>query len=356
MATRSFRPDRRVRPSVSRDGLAPELGIAVGTVVATAVIHWGILLRVDQKPPLILFAVTAVALTFWRGLGPGVLASSVGTAIGSSLFVSSPHQFPELKTAIPLDTLLWFAGSLFSCWLIYKLKSEREDVEVAQDRKNDALAFVSHELRQPLSNIKLAATILEKDASPDTRTRVVGLIRRSATRLARVVDDLADVTLLEASAIRINRTETRLQDVLVAALETVRPAIEHREQLLTVHIPDDAPIVVSGDSLRLQQVFSNVVGNASKYSPEGGEISLTCHVEDSRAVVVVRDTGVGVRAEMLDAIFAPFVREPGHSGDGLGIGLALARNLLTQHGGTIAAHSDGPGQGSTFTIELPVLT
>ena len=129
MAMRPIRPQRRVRRSVSRDGLAPELGIAAATVAATAIVHWGFLMRVDQKPPLILFAATAVALTFWRGLGPGMVASSVGTAIGSSLFVVAPTAYPGLKTAVPLESVLWFSGSLFCCWLIYRLKSESEDVE-----------------------------------------------------------------------------------------------------------------------------------------------------------------------------------------------------------------------------------
>jgi signal transduction histidine kinase len=235
------------------------------------------------------------------------------------------------------------------------LRSEREDLDAARDRRNDALAFVSHELRQPLSNIHLAASILEKNASEDTRLRAVTLIRRSATRLGRMVDDLADVTLLHASAIRINRSDTPLQEVLFSAVESSRPVIEQRQQLLTTDIPLDPPLLVSGDSLRLQQVFSNVLGNASKYSPEGAEISLTCREENGRGIVVVRDTGVGIRADMLETIFAPFVREPGRGSDGLGIGLALARTLVGQHGGNITASSNGPGQGSTFTIELPLL-
>ena len=170
-----------------------------------------------------------------------------------------------------------------------------------------------------------------------------------------MVDDLADVTVLEASAIRIDPTETPLADALLAAIDAARPAMDQRQQLLTVDIQADTPLVVSGDSLRLQQVFLNVLGNASKYSPENAEITVSCREDDGRAIVTVRDTGVGVRREMLDAIFAPFVREPGRGADGLGIGLTLARNLLTLHGGSIAAHSEGPGHGSTFTIELPLL-
>ena len=152
------------------------------------------------------------------------------------------------------------------------------------------------------------------------------------------------------------RRRVRLQDSILAAIDAARPAIEHRQQFLDIDVSPDVPLWVNGDARRLEQVFGNLLSNACKYSPEGAEISIASRVERGRAVVVVRDSGVGIRSDMLEAIFDPFVRDATGGAEGLGVGLALARNLVTQHGGQITAHSDGPGRGSTFVVELPLLT
>jgi signal transduction histidine kinase len=354
MSAHLARSPRQVRLSVSRADVGPELGIAVGTVALTAVLHWIFLLRFGEKPPLVLFAATAAALTFWRGLGPGMLASSLGTAVGSSLFIAPFEDFAH-KGSIPVETILLFAGSMFSCWLIYRLKADQEDAAGVEARRNDALAFVSHELRQPLSNIQLAAAILEREQSDETRSRATKLILRSASRLGKVIDDLADVTRLQASAIRVDSTVLRLQDTILAAVEATGPDIERRQQSLDIDVPLDPPLWVNGDAVRLQQVFGNLLSNACKYSPDGAELSISSREERGRAVIVVRDTGIGVSRDMLELIFEPFVRESRGGAEGLGIGLTLARNLVTQHGGQITAQSEGPGRGSTFVVELPLV-
>jgi signal transduction histidine kinase len=344
-----------IRPSVSRRDLVPELGIAAAAVSVTAAIHWALVLRLGQQP-LFLFSVTAALLTFWRGLGPGMLASSLGSSLGSSLHALSFHEAGHPGGSVPfLETYLMFAGSTFTCWLIYKLRVDQEDARAVQGRRHDALASVSHELRQPLSSIQLAAAILNKDASEATRERAARLILRSATRLGRLIDELADVTRLEADAIRVERTALCLQDSIRAAADGVRPSIEQRQQYLLIDVGLDPPLWISGDAMRLEQVFGNLLSNASKYSPDGAEISVTARAERGRAVVVVRDTGLGIRREMLEAIFDPFVRDSTAGGDGLGIGLTLVRSLVKEHGGHVAVHSDGPGRGSTFTIELPLV-
>lgn len=348
---RTRRP--RVRPSVSRRDLIPELGIAAGAVGLTTVIHLVIVLRLGENP-LFLFAATAAALTFWRGLGPGMLASSLGSAIGSSLYALPFPGSTRHPGNVPIETVLLFAASMSTCWLIYRLRVDQEDAQSVQDRRNDALAFVSHELRQPLSNITLAADILERDPSEETRRHVAKLILRSATRLGSVIDDLADVTRLQADAIKIDVMPLCLQDVILAATDGARPAIERKQQLLRMDVPRDPPLWVSGDAIRLEQVFANLLSNACKYSPEGAEISISCRQEEGQAIVTVRDTGVGIHRDMLEAIFDPFVRESSAVAEGLGIGLTLVRDLVKRHGGRIKARSDGPGRGSTFAIELPL--
>ena len=349
MSARSARSPRRPRPSVTRLDLVPELGVASGTVALTAAVHWALIPVLGEKPPLVLFAAMAAALTFWRGLGPGMLGSTLGTAVGSSLFIK-PFGSPALE----FETLLLFSGSMFICWLIYRLKVDQETTEQLRQRRDDALAFVSHELRHPLANIQLAASMLQRDRSDATRDRASTLIARSAARLGRVVEDLVDISRLQGDAMRVQFADVVLQDVLAATVDAAAPGIAHRQQFLDVDLPDEPKLRVRGDSVRLQQVFGNLLSNASRYSPEGAEISVSARAVGDRAVVSVRDTGVGIKTDMLDRIFDPFVRESGGVAEGLGIGLTLARTVVHRHDGQISAHSDGPGRGSTFTVELPL--
>jgi len=214
---------------------------------------------------------------------------------------------------------------------------------------------VSHELRHPLATVQLAAAMLERDRSEETRARAAKLILSSAARLGRVVDDLVDVTRLQREELRINCAVLCLQDPILAAVDAASPAIAQRQQCLEAVVVSTPPLWVNGDEGRLQQVFENLLSNASRYSPEGAEITVTLRQEGTAAVVTVRDTGLGIGQDMLERIFDPFVRENGSIAEGLGIGLTLVRSLVSQHGGHITASSDGPGRGSTFTIELPLV-
>jgi signal transduction histidine kinase len=345
---------RRVRPSVSRSDLIPEIGISTGTVVLMIGIHWLMIPYLGAKPPLVLITVAAAAMTFWRGLGPGLVTSTVGSAVGSSLFLSPVHQLASIDGSVPVETFVLFAGSLFTCWLIFRLKSDNEDIEVVEVRRTDALAFVAHELRNPLFNIQMAASMLERDPSEETR-RATRLIVSSAGRLGNVIDDLADVIRLQANGISITPIDVCLQDVLMTAAEAAGPSIQQRRQNLEVDAPMNPPLFIKGDAVRLEQVFGNLLSNACNYSPEGADITVSCREENGRALVVVRDTGIGIKRDMLERIFDPFVRVNGGGPDGLGIGLTLVRNLVAQHHGRITANSDGVGRGSTFVVDLPLL-
>jgi len=322
--------------------------------------HWMMLPYLGAKPPLVLITVAAAAMTFWRGLGPGLVTSTVGSAVGSSLFLAPVNanitgvNSAGLSGNVPFETFVLFAGSLFTCYLIFRLKSNNEDIEVVEVRRSDALAFVAHELRNPLFNIQMAASMLEREPSEDTR-KATRLIVSSAARLGNVIDDLADVIRLQANGISITPADVCLQDVLIAAAEIVRPSVQQRCQNLEVNAPLNPPLFIKGDTVRLEQVFGNLLSNASNYSPEGADIAIACREESGRAIVTVRDTGVGIKRDMLERIFDPFVRVNGGGADGLGIGLTLVRNLVAQHGGHITAHSEGPGRGSTFIVDLPLL-
>lgn len=338
---------------MTRRDLVPDLGVAAGTVALTAAAHVAMLPWLGDRPPLILFAVMAAALTTWRGLGPGMLATSLGTPVGSLLI--QPMGTPGGPITMPIESSLMFGGSLFICWLIYRVRAEHEEVDAVRGQKDSALAFVSHELRQPLANVHLAAAMLERDGSEETRDRAAKLIYRSAVRLTQVVDDLSDVTRLQGGGLRIEPRVMRLQDALLAAAEACAPGIAQKQQYLQMDARPEQPLWISGDASRLQQVFGNLLTNASRYSPEGAEISIGLREEGGRAVVTVRDTGIGIRQDMLERVFDPFVRESHAASEGLGIGLALVRNLVATHGGTVTAFSDGPGRGSTFVVELPLV-
>jgi signal transduction histidine kinase len=354
MSVQLTRSRRRSRTSVTRRDLVPDLGVAAGSVALAVALHWLLVRALGDNPPLIVFAATAAGLTFWRGLGPGILASALGSTVGGTLFLQPVGQLAAASGGLPVGSSLLFAESLFVCWLIYRLKDENESAVEVHARRDDALAFVSHELRHPLSNIQLAASMLQRDRSDQTRDRATQLIARSATRLGRVIDDLIDVTRLKADAITVEPTDVVLQDVIVAAVEATSPAIANRQQFLDVDLSLIPQLRIQGDAVRLQQVFGNLLSNASRYSPEGAEISVSARAEEGQAVVVVRDTGVGIRREMLDRIFEPFVREANGTTEGLGIGLTLARTVVERHGGRVMADSDGPGRGSAFSVVLPM--
>jgi signal transduction histidine kinase len=352
------RTKRRTPPSITEHDLVPDLGLAALTVTVVVGVHWLLLKWVVETPPVVLFTAVAAALTSWRGAGPGLLTSALGTTIGSFLCLDPDGRAAMAGQAGTLYSgmVVPFGGSLFVCWVIYRLRASQEVAEEGQHRRDHALAFVAHELRHPLSTIQLAAAMLQRDRSEATRDRAAVLITRSATRLTRVVEDLVDVTRLRAQAISLRTEPVSLADVLGVVIETARPVVSARQQVLTATIDAPDHLQVEGDPDRLQQVFGNLLSNASRYSPEGAEITVSARTSGNTVVVTVHDTGVGIDDHMLERIFEPFVRDSARTSEGLGIGLALARSLVTRHGGTITADSEGPGRGSTFTVTLPRLS
>jgi len=343
---------RRPRASLTRSDLVPDLGVVVGIVAVTALVQMVIWPWVGERMPLLLSIAVAAALTSWRGFGSGILASSLGTTVGSTLFIQ-PLASLNHADHVSADTLLMFASSMFLCWLIYRLKTEHEITTATHDERNNAFHFVAHELRSPVATVHLAASMLQRDKSEETRDRATKLILASATRLGRIVDDLVDVARVQANVLRIETARLRLQDTLNAAVDAAALIFEQKQQRLSAEIAE-TPMWIDGDGGRLQQVFANLLSNASRYSPEGAEISVSAQRAGDRALIVIRDTGEGIRTDMLERIFEPFVRESDNGADGLGLGLTLVRRLVEQHGGHIRAESSGPGRGSSFIVQLPL--
>jgi PAS domain S-box-containing protein len=231
-----------------------------------------------------------------------------------------------------------------------------ETLREADRRKNEFLATLGHELRNPLAPIRTAIGLL--------RTRVVGdpvivrcrdVLDRQVTQMARLLDDLLDVARLSRGKLGLQRSRVLLDTVLDAAIETSLPLIEQRRQQLTVQ-RSEQPIALDADAARLTQVFGNLLNNAAKYSPEHAQIRLSVELHDETVVIRVRDTGHGIAPEMLSNVFELFTQATDgrvHAPGGLGIGLSLARELVELHGGTITAASPGLEQGAEFTVRLP---
>ncbi|MGZ3182347.1 MAG: response regulator [Telluria sp.] len=231
---------------------------------------------------------------------------------------------------------------------------ERRDAERRSHAKDEFLAMLGHELRNPLSAISSAASLIGlPGAGADTITRARTIIQRQSQHLSHIVDDLLDLSRAMSGKILLNRQPVEISAVMKGCFDTFRAT--GRMLDYTVEL-DVNPAWVSGDPTRIEQVTSNLIDNALKYTPPGGRIELVTRIEGDDAVLTVRDTGVGIGPELLPNVFDVFVQGAmtmDRSQGGLGIGLALVRNLVELHGGAVTAHSDGPGTGSTFMIRLP---
>jgi len=229
----------------------------------------------------------------------------------------------------------------------------------ADRRKDEFLATLAHELRNPLAPMVNALTILgnpEIDARMSQRAR--DMIGRQLAQMVRLVDDLLDVSRITTGRLAVRRHPVELETIVRSAVDTVRPLLESRRQELSCSLPD-RPVHLHADGTRLAQVFANLLNNAAKYTEAGGRIALSARLEgDDTLVLEVADTGIGIDPDMLPAIFEMFTQVDDsieRRESGLGVGLSLARRLVELHGGTIEAGSPGLGRGSTFTVRLPVL-
>ncbi|MDB5962689.1 MAG: diguanylate cyclase [Massilia sp.] len=235
------------------------------------------------------------------------------------------------------------------------------DLTESNRRKNDFIATLAHELRNPLAPLRSGLPLLRLGGDDaQVRQRVIATMERQLNHMVELVDDLLDIGRITHGQIALKSVTVDLAEVAAAAVEAARPAIEARRHRLRIDASDTgdtAPLLVQGDPTRLIQVLNNLLNNAAKYTPEGGEVLLALAREDGDAVITVSDNGVGITAPDLREVFELFNqvgrdRFPGEGG--LGIGLSLVRTLVELHGGAVAVASAGAGQGSTFTVRLPL--
>jgi PAS domain S-box-containing protein len=242
------------------------------------------------------------------------------------------------------------------------IKDAQRALREADRRKDEFLAMLAHELRNPLAPITAAADFLKVGRPDEERVRqVTTIIGRQARHMTGLIDDLLDVSRVTRGLITLERAPVPLAGAIAEAVEQVRPQVKAKGHRLELHLPSDEALV-SGDRKRLVQVFANILGNAARYTPnqppDGGRIDLHLRVDDACVTVDVCDNGIGMTPELTARAFELFSqaeRSADRAQGGLGIGLALVRSLVELHDGTVSAHSDGPGRGSRFTVVLPRL-
>jgi CheY-like chemotaxis protein len=227
----------------------------------------------------------------------------------------------------------------------------------AERRKDEFLATLAHELRNPLAPIRTGLQALGRPGGEGATAGIRAIMERQLAQMVRLIDDLLDVSRISSGKVVLQRSRVDLRVVAELAIEASLPFITAGRHQFTAALPERA-VWVDGDSSRLSQVMSNLLNNAAKYTAEGGRITLSLDTENSRAVVRVADNGVGIPAEMLNEVFEMFTqvnRTLDRAQGGLGIGLSLVRRLAELHGGDVVADSKGLGCGSVFTVRLPLM-
>jgi signal transduction histidine kinase len=238
-----------------------------------------------------------------------------------------------------------------------RLRESEARLQETDRRKDEFLAMLGHELRNPLAPIQAAAKLLRMDHLAKTHhARALDLVDRQVEHLVRLIDDLLDVSRITRGAITLRREIVNLADVVSRAIETNRPLIDAKRHSLVVELPPQS-VQVDGDVTRLTQVVGNLLHNAAKYTDDGGEIRVRVETKLPEAVIRVKDTGVGIPSDMLLKVFDLFTqveRPLNRKQGGLGVGLAMVRRLVEMHGGSVSAHSDGIGRGTEMVVQLPL--
>ncbi|WP_329716254.1 hybrid sensor histidine kinase/response regulator [Ideonella sp.] len=291
-------------------------------------------------------AATALARTgSWRGRNVHVKHSGEQIHVESTVTVTRDN-----------------AGEPTGLLAVVRDVSERVKVEAALEdadrRKDEFLATLAHELRNPLAPIRNALQMMQIAPDTDIHAEAHGIIERQLKQMVHLVDDLLDVSRISQGKVELRREHVDLVSAIQAAIETSKPLIAAGRHELTVRLPAPRTLIVDGDLTRLTQIIANLMNNAAKYTPEGGHITLSAERDGEQVAIQVCDSGIGIPRDMLPRVFDLFAqvdRSLERAQGGLGIGLALVRKLAEMHGGSVDVDSDGANRGCTFTVRLPLL-
>jgi two-component system CheB/CheR fusion protein len=262
----------------------------------------------------------------------------------------------DLVSRIPLHDREKIVGVIAIFRSITERKRADRQVQEAVRRRDQFLAMLSHELRNPLGAIATASALLKSDGSQASRPKLLDVVDRQTQQMGHLLDDLLEVTRVTENKIELRRRVVDLRAVIQEATDAVQAVMKARGLTFEVCSPAE-PLYVHGDPTRLQQIQVNLLSNAAKYTEKGGHVALHAQRDGDSAVIRIKDNGVGIAKDMLDSVFELFVqsaRTLDRSAGGLGVGLTLARSLVSMHGGSISAHSDGEGKGSEFVVTLPL--
>jgi signal transduction histidine kinase len=331
--------------------------IALPTATMLLAVGIALVLSVPEHDPVLLFSERSGAGALARITIP---ALTIMIPLVLWLRTRGYEQgYYDLGTGRALGALTLLVASIAIVWMaLLALRRREQTLRDADRRKDEFLATLAHELRNPLAPLRNAIE-LQRRAAGDAQVveSARAMMERQVAQMVRLVDDLLDMSRVTGGGLQLRRARVALADVLNVAVETSRPLIEGRAHAFTIQLPRQ-PVYVHADATRLSQVFANLLNNAAKYTPKGGHIWLTAECRDREAIVVVRDTGIGIAKSDLRRIFGLFTQVAPvmeRSGGGLGIGLSLAKGLVELHEGTIEATSGGLGKGSELTVRLPIL-
>ena len=345
-----------VRASVVR-GYAVALAATALALLLTWLIH-----APAVEPNTLLLFIAAVTFSSWYdGLGPGLLATLLSLVAAAHFLISTGNQ---RGISVVMARLVEFVLlSLLICLLNAarlsaqrRTEAARAEAEAANRAKDVFLANASHELRTPLTSIVGWMGLLSHNVLPEVeRARALEIVARNAKVQSMLVDDLLDASRIATGKLRLNYKTVDLTAVLTDALNVVRPTAEEKG-IEVETVVRRRSVQMSGDYDRLQQIVWNLLSNAVKFTPAGGRIKVQLDASDRHAQISIKDTGMGVKPEILPHIFESFRQGDGaRLHRGLGLGLSIARSLAESHGGSILAESEGEGRGSTFTLILPLL-
>jgi signal transduction histidine kinase/CheY-like chemotaxis protein len=354
--------DSLVGPRLQAEPAWLRYGLAIGLLACTAFARTVLTPLIGGHSPLLPFVLPVLLTCYLCGRGPAWLIALASPVLCTLLFQDDFRWSDPLGWVAHVTFFVLLCAALVE--ILHRLQVTHRkllDSEAllleADRRKNEFLAMLAHELRNPLAPILNIAPILRTRAyEPSTVQQMSGVLQRQASHLARLIDDLLDVARITRDKIELQRQNLIAQDIVERALEVARPMFAERRQSVTVDAPSE-PLRIDGDMVRITQVVGNLLTNAAKFSPDGARIHVAAsRAADGQVQIRVRDEGAGIDAQILPHVFDLFVQGDqslDRAQGGLGIGLTVAKRLIELHGGRIEVASAGPGRGSEFTITLP---
>jgi signal transduction histidine kinase/CheY-like chemotaxis protein len=357
-----------IGPLLREEAVLPRYGAAIAIILSIAGVRALLAPLLGTQAPLLPFVLGIYAAAYVGGRGPAVLASLLTPLLATLWFTSWPQDAPPTQWIAHVGFFVLIA--LLSSQLMHELqkrsRTEREALAIAAShalalgeadrRKDEFLAMLAHELRNPLAPIRNVGYVLAKGAAdPKTVRRAGQMIERQASHLTHLIDDLLDVARITRGRVVLKRETLSLDSLAEMALESVQPLLDTRSQTVALRRSGEK-VYVDGDVVRLCQVLANLLTNAIKYSPERSRIEIVIEGTSADALISVCDQGVGIDAQLLPLLFDPFLqgdRSLDRAQGGLGVGLTIVKLLVEMHGGSVTAQSAGLGKGSEFHIRLP---